>query len=198
MSKMPASVAAVHNGLKPLVITAHGRWTLALQLFGTMDRVKLLYDLADVLFDQVKQTLISDVVLKLSQLTDKAMMGKNENLSLHRLREVVESNEPGLAAKLQLDSMLRSMETACKGIREMRNRTIAHRDWGRRVEATPMTNKEEIDQALDLAERIMNAVHRHYENTAIRYEPYPGSGDGDRLISHLQRCAKLLDQTRGD
>jgi AbiU2 len=198
MSKMPSPVAEVHESLVRVVITAHVRWTLTLQLFGSMDRVKLLYGLADVLFDQVKQTMISDVVLKLSQLTDKARMGKNENLSLHRLCEVVESNEPGLAAKLQLDSMLQSMETVCKSIRDMRNRTIAHRDWGRRAEATPVTNKEEIDRALDLAAQIMNAVHLHYENTTVRYEPYPGSPDGDRLIYHLQRYAELLDQTKND
>lgn len=130
MSKMPSPVAEVHKRLVRLVITAHVRWTLAIQLFGSMDRVKLLYDLASVLFDQVKQTMFSDVVLKLSQLTDKARMGKNENLSLHRLREVVEANEPGLAAKLQLDSMIQSMETVCTSIREMRNRTIAHRGLG--------------------------------------------------------------------
>jgi AbiU2 len=198
MSKMPNSVAEVHKDLVRVVITAHVRWTLALQLFGSMDRVKLLYDVADVLFDQIKQTMISDVVLKLSQLTDKARTGKNENLSPHRRREVVELNEPGLAAKLQLDLLLRSMERACKSIREMRNRTIAHRDWGRRAEATPVTNKSEIDHALDLAAQVMNAVHLHYEKTTIRYEPYPGSPDGDRLIYHLQRCAKLLDQTKGD
>src|SRR5271166_4083310 len=113
---MPAPVAEVHKGLKPVVSTAHMRWTLFLQLFGSMDRVKLLYRFADVMFNEVKQTLISDVLLKLSQLTDRARMGKKENLSLHRLREVVESNEPGLAAKLDLDSMLRSMETVCKSI----------------------------------------------------------------------------------
>ena len=148
MSKMPAPIAEVHKGLVPVVFTAHMRWTLALQLFGTMERVKLLYGFADVLFNEVKQTLISDVLLKLSQLTDKARMGKKENLSLYRLREVVESMEPGLAAKLDLDSMLRSMETVCKSIRDMRNRTIAHRDWGRRAEATPVTNKNEIEPSL--------------------------------------------------
>ena len=198
MSKMPAPVAEVHKGLVPVVFTAHMRWTLAPQLFGSMDRVKLLYRFADVLFNEVKQTLISDVLLKLSQLTDKPGMGKKQNLSLYRLREVVESNEAGLSAMLQLDPMLQSMETVCKSIRDMRNRTIAHRDWGRRAEATPVTNKNEIDQALDLAAKIMNAVHLHFENQTIRYEPYPGSPDGDRLIYHLQRYAKLLDQTKGD
>ncbi len=198
MSKMPNTVAEVHEGLVRLLITAHVRWTLARQLFGSMDRVKLLYDVADVLFDQVKQTMISDVVLKLSQLTDKSRMGKNENLSLHRLLEVVESIDPGRAAKLNLDTMLQSMETACKSIRDMRNRTIAHRDWGRRAEATPVTNKDEIDQALDLAARIMNAVHLHHAHTLISYDPYPDSADGDRLISHLQMYVKMLDQTRDE
>src|SRR5271157_6248246 len=195
---MPAPVAEVHKGLVPVVFTAHMRWTLALQLFGTMERVKLLYGFADVMFNQVKQTLISDVLLKLSQLTDKPGMGKKQNLSLYRLREVVESMEPGLAAKLDLDSMLRSMETVCKSIRDMRNRTIAHRDWGRRAEATPVTNKDEIDQALDLAARIMNAVHLHHAHTLISYDPYLDSADGDRLISHLQMYAKMLDQTRDE
>ncbi len=198
MTKMSAPIAEVHEGLKPVVFTAQMRWTLALQLFGTMDRVKLLYGFADILFNEVKQTLISDVVLKLSQLTDRASMGNKENLSLHRLREVVESNEPGLAAKLQLDTMLQKMEPACKSIRDMRNRTIAHRDWGRRREATPVTNKIEIEEALSLAAKIMNAVEFHFQNSRTIYEPYPGSGDGERLIYHLQRYAGMLDQTKGD
>ena len=61
-----------------------------------------------------------------------------------------------------------------------------------------MTNKNEIDQALDLAAKIMNSVYLHYENQTIRYEPYPGSADGEHLIAHLQRYANLLDQTNGD
>ena len=84
---------------------------------------------------------------------------------------MVESEEPGLAAKLDLDSMLRSMETVCKSIRDMRNRTIAHRDWGRRAEATPVTNKKEIDEALDLAAKIMNAVELHYQKSETNYHP---------------------------
>lgn len=198
MSTMPAPIAEVHSGLKTVVITAHVRWTLAVQLFGSLDRVKLLYGVADVLFNEVKQMMISDVVLKLSQLTDKARMGRNENLSLFRLLEVVEAAEPGLATKLELGSTLKEMETLCKSIREMRNRTIAHRDWGRRAEKTPVTSKEEIDRALELAARIMNAVHLHFDNTTTRYDPYSGSGDGERLVSHLQRCAKILDQTKGN
>ena len=133
MSNMPASVAEIHAGLVPIVFTAHCRWKLAMQLYGSMDRVKLLYGLADHLFDQVKQTLFSDVVLHLCQLTDEATMGRHENLSLYRLREVVEADEPGLAAKLNLDTMLQEISHVCKSIRELRNRLIAHRDWSRRA-----------------------------------------------------------------
>ena len=86
----------------------------------------------------------------------------------------MEAAEPGLATKLELGSTLKEMETLCKSIREMRNRTIAHRDWGRRAEKTPVTSKEEIDRALELAARIMNAVHLHFDNTTMRYDPYPG------------------------
>ena len=48
MSTMPSPVAEVHEGLVRVVITAHVRWTLALQLFGSMDRGKLLYRLRGV------------------------------------------------------------------------------------------------------------------------------------------------------
>ena len=165
-----------------------------MQLFGSMDRVKLLYDLADHLFDQVKQTLISDVVLKLCQLTDGAKTGSSENVSLYRLRDVVDSDEPGLAANLSLDTMLLEMGQVCRPIREMRNRLLAHRDWGRRAIPTPVTNKDEIEQALSLTSRIMNAVELHYNNGTSIYEPYPGSADGDRLIYHLQKYVKLLNE----
>lgn len=198
LSEMPAPVAEVHGGLVPVVVTVHVRWTLALQLYGSMDRVRLLYRFADVLFNEVKQTLIGDVLLKLSQLTDKATMAKNENLSLHRLCKAVELDEPGLIARLELDSMLRSMETACGNIRGMRNRTIAHRDWGRRAEAASVTNKNEIEDALAIAAKMMNAVEFYYKRSERIYEgPYPVFGDGDGLIDHLQKYAELLDEAEG-
>jgi hypothetical protein len=197
MTKMPASVAEIHEGLTPIVFTAHCRWKLTVQLFGSIDRVKLLYDLADHLFDQVKQTLISDVVLKLCQLTDGPRTGSHENLSLYRLRDVVDVDEPGLAAKLNLDTMLHEMCQFCLNIREMRNRLIAHRDWGRRAMPSPVTNKDEIEQALNLTSQIMNAVQLHFDNGTSIYEPYPGSADGDRLISHLQRYVNLQGETEG-
>ena len=198
MSKMPGPVAEVHEGLRSVIITAHFRWNLLIQLFGSIDRVKLLYRFADVLFNEMKQALLADVLLKLSQLTDRATMGRNENLSLFRLSEVVEAAERGLAAKLQLNSMLNSMEMVCKSIRDMRNRTIGHRDWGRRSEAKPVTNKIEIEKALSLAAQIMNSAELHYQLSQTNYNPYPGSGDGERLLSHLQRYAEILDQTKGD
>ena len=136
-----------------------------------MERVKLLYGFADVMFNEVKQTLISDVLLRLSQLTDKARMGKKENLSLYRLREVVESMEPGRwrgeALMIYCDSDASVYGgRVCKSIRDMRNRTIAHRDWGRRAEATPVTNKRQkrSDQALDLAAKN-NSRHLHLRQT---------------------------------
>ena len=76
MSTMPAPIAEVHSGLKTVVITAHVRWTLAVQLFGSLDRVKLLYGVADVLFNEVKQMMISDVVLKLSQFDRQGSDGQ--------------------------------------------------------------------------------------------------------------------------
>ena len=60
-----------------------------------------------------------------------------------------------------------------------------------------MTNKDEIEQTLDLTSRIMNAVQLHYDNGTSIYEPYPGSADGDRLIAHLREYVKMLDQSKG-
>jgi hypothetical protein len=192
MSNMPASVGQVHRALVPIVFTAHARWQLAVQLFGTPDRVKLLYGVADYLFSQVKETLFADVVLKLCQLTDPAQTNRHKNLSLYRLRDEVKAAESGLAAKLNLDATLKSANVSFKNIRAIRNRLIAHRDWRSPEPPKPVTNKAEIDQALELSSEIMNAVHRHYDNTTSNYYPYPGSPDGDRLIAYLQRCAKVL------
>jgi hypothetical protein len=196
--RMPDSVAEVFDALKGKVLTAHARWTLALQLFGSRDTVRFLYGFADVFFNEVKQTILADVFLKLSQLTDSARMGRYENLSLHRLIDVVEADDAKVAAKLGLNEMIQSMESACKHVREMRNQTIAHSDWSRRKVARPVTNKNEVDEALSLAARIMNAVEIHYLQSQTTYTPYPGSGDGERLVYHLQTYAKLLDETKGD
>lgn len=191
--KMPTLVAEVFDPLKVIVITAHFRWKLCVQLYGTKERVELLYRFADVLFQEIKTTLIADVLLKLCNLTDPPVMGKNENLTLLRLRDVIEGDQAELPSKLNLIKLLDTLHKTTERPRAMRNRLIAHRDWGRRAEPLPVTTQQEIDDTLGLIAKIMNAVESHYRNAQTNYQPYPVFGDGDGLIRHLTDLARRMD-----
>ena len=78
--------------------------------------------------------------------------------------------------------------------REMRNRILAHRDWATRNQPRPVTKKNEIDKALGLSARIMNAVSGHYTNTIVLYTMCPSTGDGDDFMRHLRDYARHLDE----
>lgn len=169
----------------------HVRWALYRQLFAKTDRrIELLNDTAALLFSVVQQTLFNDVVLNLARLTDRPRTPK-ENLTLQRIADHV--SDPGL--HLKVSQLTQAAVDGCKGIRDRRNRQLAHDDLALALatstDPVPGISRADIESALSAVREMLNALQLHYCQSTVGYEyAVTGPGDGDALVHYLHRGLK--------
>jgi hypothetical protein len=193
---MPASVQEVYDELWDDVSTVHFRYQLYVELFGTQESVDLLNRFAPALFEQLFDVMLDHVLLRLAHLTDPARVPSNQkkvNQSLFLLMEVIEQNSPGLTGTIDLQAAMDDLKEFCEGMRELRNRLLGHRDWGRRAEPLPSVSRRQIKEALEKVGRIMNTVSMHYRDIEVRFDNNFEMGTGEELIQHLGDLARRLD-----
>jgi hypothetical protein len=195
--EMPEAVREVYDPLFRMVITTHHDWQLMLQVYVGEENVGLLRRFGGIFFGRVQHQMHDAVVLGICRLTDPSRVTNNpkkQSLSIPRLIEAVETDHVGLPDRLKLHEVMKELKAASEPFRKRRNRIIAHRDWETRNELCPVTKVHEIDEALRLAARIMNAVSGHYKNTTDSYTIPPSLGDGDHFMRHLEDYAQRRDQ----
>lgn len=198
MGQMPDAVREVYDPLNRVAVTTHFHWQLMLELYEGEEKVRLLQRFGGILFGRIQSMMLADVVLGICRLTDPAQVPSNarkQSLSIPRLTEAVQADDPSLLDQLNLSEMLAELKVASQPFREMRNRILAHLDWTTRDQPRPVTNKDEIDKALGLAARIMNAVSGHYTGSIVSYTMYPSVGDGNDFMRQLRYWARHLDET---
>lgn len=196
LKTMPPAVQEVYDELSDDVSAVHFRHQLLVQLYGTQEAVDLLNRFAPALFEQVFGVMLDDVLLRLAHLTDPARVPSNPrkvNRSLYLLLEVIEQDSPGLTEALGLRAVMGGLQAACEGIRELRNRLLAHRDWGRRAEPLPGVSRSQLDASLVKVAGVMNAVSMHYRDMEVRFDKIFAIGTGDELVQHLGDLARRLD-----
>lgn len=175
------------------VATAHAKWHLAKQLFGTSPgRVAVLNRTAPDFFALCQHTFLTDVLITSGRLLDRAETHGKKNLSLERLRDVVHAGDaPHLAARLS--SLLADVRAAEATLREHRNRRIAHNDLltllrtGR--EPLPIVTVRDVDSVLGGLAAFLNAIDAHYcgGGTTVFDSPIQ-NGDGEALLHWLREA----------
>ena len=91
MSDMPESMKDLFSELKNEILWLHARWKIYRQLFAhSARRIDLLNQSARVFFIIVHTTLLDEIQISFGKITDPALTGKHENLSLDQLQERVE------------------------------------------------------------------------------------------------------------
>ena len=130
---IPTEIERIYNPLNNEILTLHGEWKIFRQLYVTKDikkidpKIELLRKTAKVFFRYVKELLGRDIILRIACLTDKAQMGKDKNLSLNRLIEIIDAKR---YAKLhtEISTLVNELDNETKAIRKIRHKTIAHFD----------------------------------------------------------------------
>ena len=197
MGEMPEAVRREYDSLNTMASTTHYHWQLWLQLYDGGEKVELLRRFGGIVFGRIQYMMLADVVLGICRLTDPPNVPSNqrrESLGIDRLINAVEAADPGLPDRLKLREIMKELKTRSKLFREIRNRFLAHRDLETWNQLGTFPNQQEIDEALGLAAKIMNAVRLHYENATVSYSIFPSVGDGNDFMRQLRDHAHHLDQ----
>ena len=184
--EIPDNVKPVFNAFFDDVSNLFNRYKIFKQVYGSEEAVNLLNESAPGFFSEIRAIMLENLLILISQLTDVPLMGGRENLSVQKLIDVIEAHQSGLSQVMGLNVILTQLKDHVKPIREIRNRTLAHNDWGRRNVDLPIVMKKGIDDSLEALQEVLRVISLHFRDVDLRCEPFAIS-DGDDLIAVLRQ-----------
>lgn len=177
--------------LNQQILELHLVWEQYTQLFGEGEEtVNLLNRTAGLFFKIVQDELWDSVLLGVSKLTDPAQTGKNKNLSIRSLPELIaDSTLRGRVLDL-CDEALMKAEHA----RDHRNKRIAHQDqqyfYGREAQPLGGVSRALVKEMLQAITAVMNEINVFYCDTTMFYDSISAGGDAAWLVHKLNTIAK--------
>jgi hypothetical protein len=192
----------IFDALKSEVTDLHVRWLIYRQLYAASDEaIDQLNRSGSNVFYLHQFMLLDDVTLRLAKLTDPAIRGKFENLSLGRLAMALESDDKEFVSRTVAPA-LGKLEAACAKFRDLRNKRVAHRDLthalGLEEEPLPGISREDVESALAALRDAMSTVDRRLRSNTTMYEHLivPYSSDGNRLLKVLRNGLAAEEKER--
>ena len=195
---MNPELASVYRALRIEVTWLHARWITYSQLFSHSEaRIDLLNECARSHFHFIHEVLLNDLLLALCKLTDPAIQGKNENLSMERLQRLLEATGDPLLAK-ECEATLNGLETFAAPMKVLRNKQLAHLDLAVALEEDadplPPIAKAQIGDALGLLRKYLNAVELHYNDSEWGYEHFLMTGSDSNALVNVLRDGLRYEQ----
>ena len=167
-------------------------------LFTDREAVRLLNAASGAFTWDIQQIFWSDLLLRVTRLTDAATMGQHENLSVRALppfckRPEVQAEHPQLHTVV-LELVARAV-TAADGPRDWRNRRISHADLGLAIEpdaeSLAPTSLQQVQAALDAVHAVIQAIAgevlKHHIINDIAVRPRAGA-----FLAHLKLLTKAM------
>lgn len=191
MSPLPSGSEEVFKELKKEISWLHAKWIIYRQLFAHSERrIELLNECASTCFRIIQDTLIGEVQITLSKLTDPARSGKDENLSLEQLQKLVEA-QGGVDLVIKSRSLLDDLQNKCEVIRMRRHKQLAHLDLTTTLQSNvnhlPGISRQMVEEALSVVREYMNTIEGHYLESETGYDHFlMNFSDGEALISMLK------------
>jgi hypothetical protein len=189
-ASFPAILSPLYEAAWQQLSTMYAKWHVSKQLFGVSEaRLAVLNRAGGDFFALCQHSFVSDILVSAGRLLDPAKTGKNENLSLERLRDTIAALGNETLAS-QLTDMLQEVQSLESGAREHRNRRLAHNDLptilAESGKLLPSVTVADLDALLAGLAEILNVVDRHYRgNTTFFAEPVQ-RGDGAAVVRCLR------------
>lgn len=167
------------------------------ELFGTTERVKLLNAIGGGLFWDVQQMFWSDLMLRLTRLTDPPKSAGKANLTVQRLPRLCEA--PDL--REEVEDLVRTAVDATAFARDWRNRRIGHSDLARAIDPSPEPLMEatlkKSKTALDAVHAVLDSISRRLLHSDIENEVHirPRARAFIAYASQLIEAVQYVDST---
>ena len=191
-SAMPIELRQVYEQLWQEVAGLHSRWALYCQLFAVSEsQVDFLREMAPSFFGVLQNTFRDDILMALSRITDPSRTGKKENLSFLLLAERIDSSAYPMLRQ-RVDELLEKIVTDCTPFRDLRNRSLAHRDLPTALayhpNPLPGISRGMIDDALRMTRVLMNAIQVEFDRSETAFEHIIQRGHGKDIIFYLEQA----------
>jgi len=159
------------------------KWNEYLALYGTKpSRIDLINKAAPGFFRVIQDSLWEDTILHLARLTDPPSSGGKPNLTIRRLKELINDDA---TSKAVASLTVKAIE-ATEFCRDWRNRRIAHRDLSlalsQGAEPLKAASREKVRAALSAVADVLNAVTQHYRDSTTHFDCGAGSGGAYSLL----------------
>jgi len=183
LDKLGPHLGPVFSELRDDLAWLQVKWAEYRELYGTSpERIDLLNSAAGLFFRILQDALWEDALLHLCRLTDPAVMGKKQNLSIQVL-PVLFTDAPLREA---VRTLVEQAVSATLFARDWRNRHISHRD--RELVLGPGTlplapaSRAQVSESISAIHRVLNEIS----------ERLLGSTLADDVITPPTGAEKLL------
>ena len=165
------------------------------KLFGDAERVKLLNAIGGGLFWDVQQMSWSDLLLRLTRLTDPPKSAGRKNLTLRRLPDLCEEQD----LREKVSGLVCEAVRAADFARAWRNQRISHSDLARAtdpsVEPLPRADLKKVKAALDAVHAVLNAISKRLLDSGIHNDVVvtPRAGAFVAYLRQLVDAVQYID-----
>jgi hypothetical protein len=160
------------------VANLYSKWDLYITLFGDDENRNILSDTASGSFHLIEESLRNDITISICRLCEE----RQDTLSFHTLIADTDKSEP--IHRLRSDFV-----DACKPFIRIRHKRLGHADLNTRLEPKenplPGIGRRNVENALELASRFLNAVRHRYSDSLMDFRPHY-YGDGNALLHQLR------------
>ena len=188
-------VAAIHRALWYEVVNLQGMWQTYEKLFMSRpESIALMNWAAPSFFGWIQNWLADHLMLAVLRILDPPKSVGKDNAVLERLAiECEAAGRQDVAAEVR--TALNEARAITSGMRDQRNRRIAHLDYSTHVEAAPLPAVliQHIIDALRLIKKAMNAVDLAFEERTTAFSAYSQIGDAASLLHALERAKQAAD-----
>lgn len=197
MRKIPKDISDVYEALWNEVSLVTFKWHTFKQLFSiSEERLRLLEKTANGFFHICENSILSDVLISLSRITDNPGSKKGAKISLGRLVFVKGPYFTKETAK-EFEELVKKAETNCNGIRSLRNNLYGHLSFGviqdPQLDELPDVTVGQVDKAIKSVQAVITFFAFHVHDEDHRFDLGQMVGGADALVFHLERALKAFD-----
>ena len=197
MRKIPKDISDIYEVLWNEVSLVSFKWHTFKSLFTiSEERLRLLEKTANGFFHICENSILSDVLISLSRITDNPGSKKGAKISLRRLTFI---KEPYFMPETEktFERLVKKAEASCTGIRALRSNLYGHLSFN--IIQDPQLNKlpdvtvEQVDEALKSVQAVITFFAAHVHDEDHRFDIGQMIGGVEPLVYHLERAVKAFD-----
>ena len=189
IESFPGNTGALAHHIFCVLTSIHINFAEYRAIFGKRENFEVLNWAAPEFFARMHWTLLADVILAISRLTDPpdSVSKSKSNASLHRLVKDLQAHADD-ATHAQWTKRLSDIDTAKKRLKAVRDKLLSHDDLAICVQGAtpPAVSRADVEDVLVATRALVNSIESQYMTAQNLYEhSIEPLGGADSLMYRL-------------